>query len=57
MLTTCPSSLKRLIAKNSLNNDVSNDLIVDQQSHSTSTITFTPDFVKYYFGIIDYLLV
>lgn len=51
MLTTCPSALKKLINKYNLqNNHGLNDLIVDQQYHSTSTITFTPDFVKYYFG-------
>ena len=51
MLTTCPSALKRLVTKGAQNCEhVSlNDHVVDQQCHSTSVITFTSDFVKYYF--------
>lgn len=48
MLTTCPAAMKRLLAKNPLNSE--NELVVDQQYHSVSSVTFTTDFVKHYFG-------
>ncbi|CAF0818675.1 unnamed protein product [Brachionus calyciflorus] len=47
LLTTCPEILKCLILKNKMN-DLA-EINVDNQVHSTSTVTFTPDFVKYYF--------
>lgn len=52
MISTCPSSLKLLLAKNNVNStdNVSSNLpAIDQQHHSTKSITFTADFVKYYF--------
>lgn len=52
MLTTNPSAVKLLLAKSSLVDraDNLNTLVVNQQSHSHSSVTFTTDFVKYYFG-------
>ncbi len=54
MITTCPSALKQLTAKNNLYGEQdSNQMgehMINQQVHSSSAITFTPEFVKYYFG-------
>jgi hypothetical protein len=61
MLTTCPSALKMLLTKTSLNNyEIEKDegehyksLLGDQQSHtSCSTVAFNIDFVKYYYGCL-----
>ena len=61
MISTCPSALKLLLAKNSNLNEEHNSRnylpAVDQQHHSTKSITFTADFVKYYFGKLDLLLI
>ena len=55
MLTSCPSVLKLLFAKNKLSENYdqteANGLVLNQQNFATNTITFTADFVKYYFGI------
>ncbi len=56
MLTTCPYALKMLLAKNDLIEDTmpknhSNDHDNNQPSvHHHNSITFTAEFVKYYFG-------
>lgn len=48
LLTTCPQVLKNLLAKNKLN-EIKN-LNIEKKAHSTSSVTFTSDFIKYYFG-------
>ena len=56
MLTTCPYALKMLLAKNDLIEDTvpkdrSNDHDNNQPLvHHHNSITFTAEFVKYYFG-------
>ena len=60
MITTCPSALKMLLAKSSLNtyDDLNaNGVQVNQQTYSSSsTVAFTSDFVKYYFGKVKVLV-
>ena len=59
MLTTCPTALKMLLVKTSLNkhelerdeDENSSSVLVDQHYHaSSSTVAFNVDFVKYYHG-------
>ena len=55
MLTTCPSALKLLMSKATLANNVdaenkSSLNYSDQRFHSASSVTFSTNFVKYYFG-------
>jgi hypothetical protein len=57
MITTCPSALKKLMAKSALYGGASEahastQLVLDQQTHTSSAITFTAEFVKYYFGAL-----
>lgn len=54
MLTTCPSALKLLMSKATLANNVdaenkSSLNYSDQRFHSASSVTFSTNFVKYYF--------
>jgi hypothetical protein len=44
-------ALKKLTQKfNLTHKNSNNDLMIDQQTHHSSSITFSADFVKYYFG-------
>lgn len=45
--------MKKLTQKASLNKEnaaLNGDEIIDQQTHHSATITFSSEFVKYYFG-------
>jgi hypothetical protein len=59
MLTSCPSALKLLLSKSNLANNVENtesgDLFNsgEQRVQSASSVAFTANFVKYYFGIFN----
>jgi hypothetical protein len=56
MISTCPSALKQLLAKSKLAG-ISQEPIVNQQASSSSkSVSFTADFVKYYFGEFIYSL-
>lgn len=47
LLTTCPLVLKSLVSKNKL---MEVNVNVEKKAHSTSSVTFTGDFIKYYLG-------
>ena len=49
MITTCPSALKSLLNKADLLG-ARTDYRIDQQQLRNGTITFSIDFINYYFG-------
>ncbi len=49
MITTCPSAFKSLISKAELLG-ARTDYRIDQQQSRNGTISFSVDFVNYYFG-------
>jgi len=55
MITTCPSAFKSLINKAELLG-ARTDYRIDQQQSRNGTISFSVDFVNYYFGNLFFFL-